>query len=161
MMSPMHLKYTTYMCGVNMVDQLRISYCMQKHTHKWWHKIFFFVLNMTNVNMFIIYLMECKNRFQKPISHLQFMVELCEVLLQSCELQGNTALLWFRSYCYPIFTELRKPCMVCNGLEVVPVIRSKTCCTGCNNKYMCFKKRYYKSTMKFFIECIVEKCTTF
>jgi hypothetical protein len=42
--SPMHLKYTTHMSGMDITDQLWASYSMQNCTHKWWHKIIFFPL---------------------------------------------------------------------------------------------------------------------
>jgi hypothetical protein len=86
MTSPMHLEYTTHMRGIDVADRLRASYNTQNRTHKWWHRIFFFLLNMTVVNMFIIYLAECKRRSQKPVSHLQFRVKLCEALLHGWEL---------------------------------------------------------------------------
>ena len=38
--SPIHLKYTTYMHGVDVADQLRASYSCQIRSHKWWHRIF-------------------------------------------------------------------------------------------------------------------------
>jgi hypothetical protein len=80
MTSSMHLKYTIHMRGLDVATQLRASYSTQNHTHKWWHGIFFFLLDMIMINMFIIYLVECKKRLQKLVSHVQFMVELYEVL---------------------------------------------------------------------------------
>jgi hypothetical protein len=82
MTSPMHLEYTTHMRGVDVADQLRASYSTQNCTHKWWHQIFFFLLDTTMVNMYIIYLTECKMWSKPPVTHLQFRVELCEALLQ-------------------------------------------------------------------------------
>jgi hypothetical protein len=42
--------------------------------------------------------------------------------------------------CYPIFMEVRKPCVVCNGPGVTPVVQPGTYYSGCDNKYMCFKE---------------------
>jgi hypothetical protein len=64
-------------------------------------------------------------------------------ILLGWEPQKHPARPFSRSYCYPIFTELKAPCVVCNGPRVLPVIRPKTYCAGCN-KYMCFKKGCYK-----------------
>jgi hypothetical protein len=105
---------------------------------------FFFLFDMMVVNMFIIYLAEYKKRSQKLVSHLEFRVKLCEALLQSWELQGHPTRPWSRNYCYPIFMELWKPCIVCNSLGMFLVTRSKTHCTRCDHKYMCFKKGCYK-----------------
>jgi hypothetical protein len=94
---------------------------------------------MTIVNMFIIYLAELKRRLQKPVSHLQFWVKLCEVLLHGWKPQRHLARPLSKSYCYLVFTELKAPCEVCNGPDVLLVIQPKTYFAGCN-KYMCFKK---------------------
>jgi hypothetical protein len=81
MTSHMHPEYTIHMHSVDVTDQLRASYNTQYRTHKWWHKILFFLLDVTILNMFIIYLAKCKRRSIKPISHLQFKVKLYEALL--------------------------------------------------------------------------------
>ena len=54
--SPIHLEYTTRMRGVDVADQLRASYSCQTRSHKWWHRIFFFLLDTTMVNMYIMYI---------------------------------------------------------------------------------------------------------
>jgi hypothetical protein len=81
MTSPMHLEYTTHMRGVDVADQLHASYSTQNRIHKWWHRIFVFLLDMTVVNMYIIYLVECEMQSKPPFTHLQFRVELYEALL--------------------------------------------------------------------------------
>jgi hypothetical protein len=45
-------------------------------------KFFFLLLNMTMVNMCIIYLAECKRLSKPPVIHLQFKVELYAILQQ-------------------------------------------------------------------------------
>ena len=75
-------KYTMDMQGMHMADQLRASYCCQVQScHKWWHHIFFFLLDMMIVNMYIIYLAHVKNSWQGriPMTHLQFKVGLCRL----------------------------------------------------------------------------------
>jgi hypothetical protein len=62
MTSPMHLQYTTHIRGVDVANQLRALYSTQNWTHKCGTTFFFFLLDMTIVNMFIIYLAECKRR---------------------------------------------------------------------------------------------------
>jgi hypothetical protein len=62
MTSLIHLEYTTHIRGVDVANQLRVSYSIQNRTHKWWHRIFFILLDMTVINMYIIYLAECKRR---------------------------------------------------------------------------------------------------
>jgi hypothetical protein len=79
---------------------------------------FFFLLDMIVVNMYIIYLAECKRRLKPPITHLQFMVELCDVLLQQWRSTRHPGPPRWQGYCYPVFIEVRKPCVVCNAPEV-------------------------------------------
>ena len=77
--SPIHLEYTTHIRGVDVADQLRASYAIQDRTHKWWHRIFFFLLDMTFINMYVIYVEKCKSYSppKDPLTHLQFMEEMC------------------------------------------------------------------------------------
>jgi hypothetical protein len=49
--SPVHLEYTTHMRGVDVADQLLSNYSCQVRAHKWWHRIFYFLLDMLVVNM--------------------------------------------------------------------------------------------------------------
>jgi len=52
--SPMYVEYTTYMRGVDVADQLHASYTCQTRSHKWWHRVFFFLIDTSIVNMYII-----------------------------------------------------------------------------------------------------------
>jgi hypothetical protein len=54
--SPIHFVYTTYMRGVDVADQLRASYSCQTRSHKWWHRVVFFLIDTIVVNIYIIYL---------------------------------------------------------------------------------------------------------
>jgi hypothetical protein len=144
MISPIHLEYTMHMRVVNVADQLRASYSTQNRTHKWWYRIFFFLLDTIVVNMYIIYLAECKMRSKSSITHLQFRVELWETLLQQWRSIKAPKPPCQRGYCYTVFTELRKPCVVCNSHGVSLVVRLGTYCSRCDNKYRCFKKGCYK-----------------
>ena len=80
--SPIHLEYTTYMRGVDVADQLRASYSCQTRSHKWWHRIFWFLLDTTVVNMYIYYLALRRERGRRvaPMTHLQFKTQFCENL---------------------------------------------------------------------------------
>jgi hypothetical protein len=83
--SPMHLEYTTHMRGVDVADQLRASYSCQTRSHKWWHQVFFFLIDTTVVNMYVMYLAHLRRARvpSRPMSHLQFKTQLCEALLQN------------------------------------------------------------------------------
>ena len=67
------LEYTTYMRGVDVADQLKSSYTAVSRSHKWWHKIFNGLLDISMVNMYIMYLDRCKqgrNPVSIPLMHL-------------------------------------------------------------------------------------------
>jgi hypothetical protein len=86
--SPMLCEYTTYMRGIDVADQLRVSYSFQTRSHKWWHRIFWFLIDMTEVNMYIMYLSraaEGQNPIPNPMSHLQFKTALVGALLRNWE----------------------------------------------------------------------------
>jgi hypothetical protein len=140
----MHVEYTTHMRGVDVADQLWGSYSTQNRLYKWWHRIFFFLLDMTVVNMFIIYVAACKTSFahsRKPMTYLQFRTELCEALLRKWEGRGtSTICLSVRgiSVCFLVQIKLGNPCVVCNT-GTLSLIRSYTYCAKCK-KYMCLKK---------------------
>ena len=142
--SPMHLEYTTHMRGVDVADQLRASYCTQNRSHKWWHRVFFFLLDMTVVNMFFIYIDKCKNSLpvRKPMTHLQFRMELCDALLQNWRVQEEDDFVSSpqgRRYCYPVYSKRRNPCVVCNMSKHKNGKRPHFYCPSCENKFMCFK----------------------
>jgi hypothetical protein len=83
--SPIHFEYTTYVRGIDVADQLRVSYSCQTRFHKWWHWVFFFVIDTTVVNMYIIYLSLLRRQrvLSRPMTHLQFKTQLCQALLQN------------------------------------------------------------------------------
>jgi hypothetical protein len=83
--SPMLLEYTTFMKGIDVADQLCASCFSLTQNYKWWHKIFFVMLDMTEVNMYIIYLSHCgkgPNLVAQPMTHFEFKNALYETLLQ-------------------------------------------------------------------------------
>ena len=141
--SPMHLEYTTHMRGVDVADQLQASYSCQTRSHKWWHQVFFFLSDTSIVNMYAIYLDNCRSCAPpwKPMTHLQFRTQLCEALTQNWE-ERKGCDLWDapqgRQICFSKFGKLRNPCVVCNDGSK-PVIRPKTFCPTCK-KFMCWQK---------------------
>lgn len=47
--------YNNYMGGVDHADQLRSSYAVNRRSKKWWHRLFWGMLDILFVNSFIIY----------------------------------------------------------------------------------------------------------
>jgi hypothetical protein len=80
--SPVLKEYTTYMRGVDVADQLREVYTCRRATHKWWHRLFFFLLDTTICNMYIIYktYWQSIGRSHKAMNHKQFRIALAKAL---------------------------------------------------------------------------------
>lgn len=142
--SSMHVEYTTHIDGVDVADQLRASYSTHNRSHKWWHRIFFFLLDMIVVNMLLMYVGACKTSFahsRKPMTHLQFRTKLCGALLRNWEGRDtSTACPSARGtgVCFPVQTKLQNPCVLCNT-GTLPLIRPYTYSAKCK-KYMYLKK---------------------
>jgi hypothetical protein len=140
--SPMHKEYTTYMRGIDVADQLRASYSCQVRSHKWWHRIFYFLLDMTIVNMYIMYLSILgRQRIRKvPITHLQFRTELCRALLQNWKGRdrGERPIVARAPVVYcPSFYHKRWDCFRCGK-------KTNFFCYLCDCKFMCVKHGCYE-----------------
>jgi uncharacterized short protein YbdD (DUF466 family) len=140
--SPVLHEYTKDMRGMDVADQLQASYSCQMRSHKWWHYIFFFLLDMTIVNMYIVYLAHMKNSRQGriPMTHLQFKVSLCEALLDGWKKRNFIPKYdgTLSDYFMPSYSVVRKPCVV------YEVCFPHNYCHHCGDKYMCLRKGCYK-----------------
>ena len=80
-LSPILVHYHTHMRGVDVQDQLRNYYSVQRRDHKWWHKILWHVLDQSNI--FILYKVAMIERGKKPMDHLSFNVSVTYALIKS------------------------------------------------------------------------------
>ena len=69
--------YNKYMGGVDLHDQNRRYYNLTLKAVKWWRYLFWFLLDVSIINSFILY----KETVDKPASHLQFRLQLSEELI--------------------------------------------------------------------------------
>jgi hypothetical protein len=72
--SPMHRQYVEYMRGVDVTDQLRGNYSSQLRCHKWWVKIFHFIVDQTMVNSYVTWVKEMEDLGLPVTSHLAFKI---------------------------------------------------------------------------------------
>jgi hypothetical protein len=63
-----------------------------------------------------------------------------------------------RGFCSLVFMELQKPCMVCNGHGLSPVVRPRTYCSGCDTSTCVSRNGATKNTMRIFIEEDIGAC---
>jgi hypothetical protein len=142
--SPMLLEYTTYMRGVDVADQLRASYSSQSRSHKWWHRVFFALLDISEVNSYIMYLDRCKqgpNPMTIPMTHLQFKNALCEALLVGWLRRTETrneSLTHHPSIHMPSHSTKKRLYIVCE------VRTPRTYCYQCDFKFICWKEGCYQ-----------------
>ena len=78
--SPVLVHYQKHMRGVDVQDQLRSYYSVQRRDHKWWHKILWHVVDQTFLNSFTLYVTAMKERGLKPLSHLAFNLSVAYAL---------------------------------------------------------------------------------
>ena len=68
--------YNHCMNGVDRSDQLLVSYPFVRKTRKWWRKLFFYLLEVSVVNSFILY----REVTKKKMTHLDFRRSVVESL---------------------------------------------------------------------------------
>ena len=76
--------YNHNMNGVDIADQHSVYYAFQRKTRKWWRKVFFWLVETTVVNSYIIY-KECVSATgDKPHCHLTYRRTVLETLAIRC-----------------------------------------------------------------------------
>lgn len=70
------VEYTRYMHGVDRFDQLRDYNSVTRKSRKWWVRIFYFLLDCTLVNAYILH----RLAHEDNAHHLQFLVTLSSQL---------------------------------------------------------------------------------
>jgi hypothetical protein len=148
--SPMLLEYTTFMRGVDVADQLWASYSSLTRSHKWWHRIFFSLLDITEVNMYIMYMHRCKQGptlVTHPLTYLQFKTKLCEALLHGWKGRNevnNETLTHCPSIHMPSHTTTKRLCVVCklHTPHLIVINAGSSSCVG--------KRGVTKNIMKLF-----------
>jgi hypothetical protein len=136
--SPVHLEYTNDMRGVDVADHIRSNYSCQVRIHKWWHRVFFFLLDLTSTNMYVMYLDLWKKHSTggRSLTHLQFLNEICKALTQKWpgeEEIGVLELPYAPRIHVPTYTKLRRRCVICKE-------RYHYYCYLCNCQFHCFSK---------------------
>ncbi|XP_063227539.1 piggyBac transposable element-derived protein 4-like [Bacillus rossius redtenbacheri] len=72
--------YTMYMRGVDRFDQIRATYTVSRRSRKWWHRIFYFLVDAALVNSFILYTLS-GDRGQISCKHLDYHISVAKHLI--------------------------------------------------------------------------------
>lgn len=73
--------YTAKMGGVDRSDHYCTSYSFARKSLKWCCKLYFWILEMSVVNSFILYNMERSKNNLRPVSHMAYRKELIKLLV--------------------------------------------------------------------------------
>ena len=76
--------YNNNMNGVDTADQLTVFYSFVRKTRKWWRKVFFWLMETSVVNSYLLY----KQSVARPKSHLDYRRALVETLAVASIQQG-------------------------------------------------------------------------
>jgi hypothetical protein len=79
--SPMHKQYVEYVRGVDIIDHLKGNYSCQLNCHKWWMKIFHFVIDQIAVNVYVGWKREMEELGLRIMPHLSFRIALGKHLI--------------------------------------------------------------------------------
>lgn len=80
--SPMHRRYVEYMRDVDVTDELRVNYNLQLRCHRWWVKLFNFVVDQSLVNGYVTWVKDMENLGLRVMPHLAFKVVVGRHLVQ-------------------------------------------------------------------------------
>lgn len=160
--------YNAFMGGVDHADQLRASYGLNRRSKKWWHRIFWGILEITFVNSYVVY---CQ--VEEKISLLEYKRCVTNGLMSQQNLTVDTRMLKRRSLnddspqCskkrrgkkesvskdirlgnlgihWPKFVDARGRCEMCsiNKVQSKPYSKCSHCNVFlcCNDKKNCFAK---------------------
>jgi hypothetical protein len=140
--SPVLQEYTTHMCGIDIADHLRGNYSYCTCTHKWWHKVFFFLWDLSMTSIYIMYL-EILVRLDKDheaITHVHFRNGMAQALTHSWldpNPRGALDLPRVLTIHCPRWTIFRRKCMRCRE-------RTQYFCYLCGRQFMCVKEGCYE-----------------
>lgn len=133
--SPILLQYQRSMRGVDLVDQQRQEYSVQLHSHKWWHRLFLFILDSSLLNSYVLYAEDQRAigmpSHSRALWHYELAMSLVQPVLQPNRVRGRHENLappgFHRSEGHPT---ARRPCCVCG-------VRTRRLCAGCGGRHMC------------------------
>jgi hypothetical protein len=67
--SPILIHYKEYMKGIDVHEKMKGYYSTQTKDHKWWHRVFFHLLDTSLLNAYIMYKYAIKKASKRPILH--------------------------------------------------------------------------------------------
>ena len=75
------INYNKYIGGVDKANQYTGTYCFMRKSQKWWRKLFFWGLEVSVINSYLLYQEHQKKHDIKKLTHLQFVRRLVAQLI--------------------------------------------------------------------------------
>jgi hypothetical protein len=138
----MQVEYQSHMRGVDVVDQMRRDYSVQFHSHKWWHKVFFFVHDSSLQNSWVHFKNDREGRNIKTSSRLKFYYAIDEHLIEDWLDSPDTYKVDCLQCCDAIhysytYRKRRRQCIVCKR-------KVRFMCPTCGGTYLCLGPYFVK-----------------
>lgn len=73
--------YNKFMGGVDRFDQYMATYSISQKSRRWWLKLFYYMLDTSIVNSYLLFKTSCGNNRKKPMSTLEFRSTLTDQLI--------------------------------------------------------------------------------
>ncbi|CAD1474752.1 unnamed protein product [Heterotrigona itama] len=146
------------MNGVDKADQYTGTYCFMQKSQKWWRKLFFWGLEISAINSYLLH-KENQKKHNTKVTHLQFVHRLLEMFVTLIPTNSSTSGTGERlnSLLHIIWrddTGRSKDCVVCSNRKIKGGRReSKYYCATCSAKSAlhigdCFKRYHTKHEYK-------------
>ncbi|XP_051171549.1 piggyBac transposable element-derived protein 4-like [Leptopilina boulardi] len=143
--------YNKIMGAVDKFDQLKERYSIGRRSRKWWHRIFYFLIDLAIVNSYIMY--KVKNGDSKK-THLDFRVNLAKQLISNTTYRKRTGRpSSFVGKKINLLQEVRKDQF---GKHVLQSIESRRRCRFCSTKEKEIRTKYVCKTCD--VPLCVEPC---
>lgn len=138
--TPIHLAYTTYMRGVDVCDHLRGVYSFQIPSKKWWHKLFFFLVDRAMVNSWMLHKYFACYTSNSHLSHLDFIKGLAKGFMWDYQIaQGVVSIFNKRPSGHRLvkIDGVERKCKFCGSKTRMSFI-----CPGCREVFLHFSSHY-------------------
>nr|XP_027198261.1 piggyBac transposable element-derived protein 4-like [Dermatophagoides pteronyssinus] len=152
------LNYSKYMGGVDKANQFASTYCFMRKSIKWWKKLFFWGMEISIINSFILYKEVKKKNNEESLSHLQYIKTLVDELKGSFVRYDKNRYLSshndtrMNGKLHIMLTGKKKDCVVCSNRVSGKRHETTYFCDSCPDKPRlhlgtCF--RYYHTHDKY------------
>ncbi|KAK2577923.1 hypothetical protein KPH14_011868 [Odynerus spinipes] len=116
------IDYIKHMGGVNRADQYASTYCFLRKSLKWWRKLFFWGLEISSKNSYILYKATKQQRSEQRLNHLRYLKALVHQLTGDVRQSRNRAStsisdseeIRLNGKLHNLLTGVRKDCKVCS-----------------------------------------------